>query len=88
MDTSKLTKSLTSIVIFQYGIVKWWKLEVHTISRPSDIHTGYKQEILQRERVKYDPHDMAKQKKVKIAQLFLDIYPYMQNVPFLKQEKC
>ena len=55
MHTSKLTKSLTSIVIFQYRLVRWCKLEINTIGRPSGIHTGYKQERLQWE-LKYDPH--------------------------------
>ena len=58
MHIGKLTKRLTLIVIFQYHIARWWKLEIHTIGRSSAIHTGYKQEILQRERerVKYDPY--------------------------------
>ena len=47
MHTSKLSKSLTSIVFFQYRLVKWCNLEIHTNGRPSGIHTGYKQEILQ-----------------------------------------
>ena len=50
MHIGKLTKCLTLIVIFQYHIARWWKLEIHTIGRSSTIHTGYKQEILQRER--------------------------------------
>ena len=49
MHTSKLTKSVTSSVIFQYHLVRWCKLEIHTIGRSSGIHTGYKQESLQRE---------------------------------------
>ena len=47
MHTSKLTKSLTSIVIFQYHLVRWCELEINTIGRPSGIHKGYKQESLQ-----------------------------------------
>ena len=47
MHTSKLTKSLTLIVIFQYRLARWCKLEIHTIGRPSGIHTGYKEESLQ-----------------------------------------
>ena len=49
MNTSKLTKLLTSIVIFQYRLVRWCKLEIHPIGRPSGIHTGYQQESLQKE---------------------------------------
>ena len=49
MHIGKLTKCLTLIVIFQYHIARWLKLEIHTIGRSSAIHTGYKQEILQRE---------------------------------------
>ena len=47
MHASKLTKSLTSIVIFQYRFVRWCKLKIHTIGRPSGMGTGYKQESLQ-----------------------------------------
>ena len=49
MHTSKLNKSLTLIVIFQCCLVRWCKLEIHTFGRPSGIHTGYKQERIQRE---------------------------------------
>ena len=48
MYTSKLTKSFTSIIIFQYHLVRWCKLEIDTIGKPSGIQTGYKQESLQR----------------------------------------
>ena len=37
MHTSKLTKRLTSIVIFQYHLARWCKLRIHTIGRPSDL---------------------------------------------------
>ena len=47
MHTSKLTKPLTSIVIFQYRLVRWCELEINTIDRPSGIHKSYKQESLQ-----------------------------------------
>ena len=50
MHTSKLTKCLASIVIFHYHLVRWCKLQIHTISRLSDLsvglYTGYKQEGL------------------------------------------
>ena len=53
MHTSKLTRCLPSIVIFQYHLARWCKLEIHTIGRPSDlsvgVYTAYKQESLQRE---------------------------------------
>ena len=49
MHTSKLTKSLTSIFIFQHRLVRWCKLDIHTIGRPKYINTGYKQKNLQRE---------------------------------------
>ena len=40
MHTGKLTKCLTSIVIFQYHLVRWCKLEIHKIGRPSDLSVG------------------------------------------------
>ena len=40
MHTSKLTKCLTSIVIFQYLLVRWCKLQIYTIDRPSDLSVG------------------------------------------------
>ena len=50
MHTSKSTESLTSIVIFQYHLVRRCKLEIHAIGGPSDIHTGYgHKKSLQRE---------------------------------------
>ena len=53
MHSSKLTKCLTSIVIFQCHLIRWCKLEIHTTGRSSDlsvgVHTGYKQESLHRE---------------------------------------
>ena len=50
MYTSKLTKYLTSIVIFHCHLVRLCKMEIHTICRPSNlIHTGYKQEDLSRD---------------------------------------
>ena len=48
MHTSKLTKCLTSVVIFQYHLVRWCKLEIHTIGRLSGLLTC-KQESLQSE---------------------------------------
>ena len=52
VHASKLTKCLTSIVIFQYRLVRWCKFEIHTIGRHEGhegIHTGYQQESLQSE---------------------------------------
>ena len=53
MCTSKLTNCLTSIVIIQYHLVRWCKVEIYTTDRPSDlsvgVYKGYKQENLQRD---------------------------------------
>ena len=49
MYSSKLTKCFTSIVIFQYHLVRWCKLKIHITGRPSGVHAGYQQESLQRE---------------------------------------
>ena len=40
ISTSKLTKCWTSIVIFQYHLVRWCKLQIHTIGRASDRRVG------------------------------------------------
>ena len=40
MHTSKLTKCLTSIVIFQYYLVRWCKLPIHIIGRLADLSVG------------------------------------------------
>ena len=37
IHTSKLTKCLTSMVIFEYHFVKWCKLKINTIGIPSDL---------------------------------------------------
>ena len=56
IHNNKLIKCLTSIVIFQYHVLRQCKLEIHTIVRPSTfrykcgcIHTSHKQESLQSE---------------------------------------
>ena len=40
MQPSKLTKFLISIDIFQYHPLRWCKLQIHTIGRPSDPSQG------------------------------------------------
>ena len=40
MHTSKLTECLTSIVIFQYHLVRRCNVQIYTISRPSDLSVG------------------------------------------------
>ena len=46
MHTSKLTKCFTSIVIFQYHLVRWCKLQIHTIGRPSDLSVGVYTQVI------------------------------------------
>ena len=40
ISTSKLIKCWTSIVIFQYHLVRRCKLQIHTIGRASDLRVG------------------------------------------------
>ena len=59
MHTSKLTECLTSIVIFQYHLGRWCKLQIHRIGRTSDLSVGlYTQAISKSSTkgVKNDPH--------------------------------
>ena len=54
MHTSKLNICLTSFIIFQYHLVRWgvnWNIQLVDLQIFSGctIHTGYKQESLQRE---------------------------------------
>ena len=39
MYASKLTKCLTSVIIFQYYLLRWRKLK-HAIGKPSDLSVG------------------------------------------------
>ena len=40
IPTSKLIKCWISIVIFQYHLVRWCKLQIHAIGRASDLGVG------------------------------------------------
>ena len=63
MHTSKLTNCLASIVIIQYHLVRWCKLEIHAIDRSSNLSVGvYTQTITARkctERIKNDSHRLC-----------------------------
>ena len=60
MHTSKLTNCFPSIVIIQYYLVRWCKLETHAIDRSSNISVSvYTQTTIARkstEGIKNDPH--------------------------------
>ena len=48
METSKLTKYLTSITIFHYHLIGWRNMQIDTIGRPSDPSLGVKTQDIRR----------------------------------------
>ena len=58
IHNSKLTKFLTSLVIFQYHLVTWYKFKVHATGRFSDLSMAIYTQAIKKstEGVKNDPH--------------------------------